>query len=71
MQKGQRLSDGLSRIEESIDQLNWYLYPLDVKRMLPMITVNSQKLVVVKCFGNISCSRETFKKVCGKSQNFR
>lgn len=44
-------------------QCNWYLFPLNIQRILPIIIINSQELVVLHAFGNVSCTREAFKKV--------
>lgn len=42
---------------------DWYTFPNDVKRFLPIIIHNTQRSVVIKGFGNIDCTREEFKKV--------
>lgn len=42
---------------------DWYNFPNDIKRFLPIIIHNTQTSVVVKGFGNIDCTREEFKKV--------
>lgn len=60
---GQQFSDAFGDFDGGFYQVDWYLLPFAIQRMLPMIILNAQKPVVVKCFGNISCERETFKKV--------
>lgn len=40
------------------------LYPLEIRRTLPTIFDTVQKPVLLKMFGSITASRETFKKVC-------
>lgn len=44
-------------------EFDWYLFPNEVQRILPTVVQNAQKPVVIKCFGNVLCSREQFKMV--------
>ena len=60
---GQRISNAFEEIDDVIAQFNWYLFSDELKRMLPIILMNTQAPVVFECFGSISCSREAFKKV--------
>lgn len=60
---GQRISDTFDQISFSIDQFAWYLFPIQIKRILPMIMENSQESVSLACFGSIVCTREVFKNV--------
>lgn len=59
----ERVSEAFERIEDVMDQLNWYGSPTEIKRILPMIIVNTQEPVSIECFGSISCSRMVFQKV--------
>lgn len=58
-----RLTDAFNGIGHTADQLDWYLFPIEVKRMLPMVIVIAKQPVTIACFGNIICSREVFKNV--------
>lgn len=60
---GERFSNTLDGVDDLVGQLNWYLLPIEFQRMIPTIMINTQKPVVLKCFGSISCSRDQFKKV--------
>lgn len=62
---GQRSSDKWNEINLDIGQFQWYLFPNDLKRILPTIIVVAQKPVEMECFGSFSLSHETFKKVSG------
>lgn len=42
---------------------DWYKYDRDTCRLFPIIIANSQQPVILKGYGNILCTRETFKKV--------
>lgn len=60
---GQRLTDTIYEIVHELEQLHWYLFPIEVQRMLPTIMMNAQKPVIMGCFGIAASSRDQFKKV--------
>lgn len=60
---GQRMNNDFHEIHNTIDRLDWYLFPIKIQRMLPTIIANAQQPILLECFGSITCTRETFKKV--------
>lgn len=62
-ENAQDITDTFDDFDYSIYQMDWWLFPLGIKRMLPLVLMNSQKPVVVQSFGNLICSRLTFKSV--------
>lgn len=60
---GQRLNQAFEECGEMVDQFSWYLFPVKVQRMLPIIMIYTQKPVFIACFGSISADRETFRCV--------
>lgn len=60
---GQRITDAFDNIDEVLNELDWYLLPIDTKKILPLILINTQDIVALKCFGSILCGREAFKNV--------
>lgn len=55
-----------SRFEEINDafyNLNWETFPDNAKRLMPIILHITQQPVHLESFGNVPCSRETFKEV--------
>lgn len=60
---GQRSSDNWNAINLKFDQFDWYLFPNELKRILPIIIAVAQQPAELKCFGSFSLSREVFKKV--------
>ena len=62
----EKLSTAFDEVYHVIDQLDWYMYPSEMAKILPIVFVNAQRRVVVECFGSIPCSLGTFKKVCVK-----
>lgn len=60
---GQRMNDAFDEINCTLNRFDWYLFPIEIQRMLPMIKANTQKPVSLECFGSIACNREVFRKV--------
>lgn len=60
----QRLGNAFTEIDRMIEQFDWYLFPLNIRRMLPIIIAVAQEPVNLECFGSISCNRAVFQKVC-------
>lgn len=60
---GQRINLAFDECNEIINQFKWYLFPVKIQRMLPIILHYNQQPVDIKVFGSIACDRETFKYV--------
>lgn len=52
------------KMENEINQFEWYLFPLRIQRMLPTILIVAQEQAIINCFGSIACTRQCFKEVC-------
>lgn len=59
----QHACDAVNAFDVEIGQLDWYLYPIGMKKTLPMIIKVAQKPVVIKGFGSMAANRELLKKV--------
>lgn len=60
---GQRVNVEFNECSEIIDQFDWYRFPAEIQRMLPLILNFTQQPIDIKCFGSTACNRETFKLV--------
>lgn len=60
---GQESADRFDEVNDEVDKLNWYKFPMELQRLLPMIIHIAQQEVPTKCFGSAHCSRESFKSV--------
>lgn len=60
---GQRFTNAYDEIDSTINQMNWNDLPMEIKRILPIIMINTQQPFEIKCFGSTACSRDTFKRV--------
>lgn len=59
----QRVNNTFNELNERLDQLKWYLFPIKNRRMLPLVMGFVQQPIALECFGSISCCREVFKGV--------
>lgn len=60
---GERLTHRFNRIDNEVLCLSWYMYPLKVKKILPMIVAGTQEPFILTGFGNVPCTRAAFKSV--------
>lgn len=65
----QRATDAFNKINDTIGGFDWYLFPIEIQKMLPTIMIVTQKIVGQKYFGSIMCLRPTFKKVRNTSNS--
>lgn len=63
---GHKLNDAYEQIDDKIVQFNWYHFPTDVRKMLPLFMGSAQQMIDLSVFGSIACDRENFKNVCHK-----
>lgn len=60
---GENICHQFKELNDVLYQMSWYEWPIVRQRMIPTILMATQHVPVVKGFGNISCSRETYKMV--------
>lgn len=60
---GENVSVHFNDVHRCICDSDWYLFPYEIQKMLPIILIATQKSVEISGFGNISFTRETFKLV--------
>lgn len=67
---GERLIDEFYTIKDATYECQWYSYSIEVQRIIQLIIVDAQEPKILKGFGNISSSHETYKKVINISISF-
>lgn len=60
---GERLTGRFDEIDMALCECDWYTFPIGIQKMLPMLLISTQNPVVLQGFFNVSCTRESFKKV--------
>lgn len=60
---GQRASNAFEEILEEFDNFNWYRFPLEISRSLPMIISVAQEPVALEVFASIAVCRDVLNSV--------
>lgn len=59
---GERTNEMFGAIDDTFNETDWYLYPIEVQRMLSAVMIVAQKPIYVELFGSVTASRETFRQ---------
>lgn len=62
-QVADNVTNRFDALNNAIWQTEWYCFPIDVQKIWPTIMMDIQEPVFIRGFGNVLCTRETFKKV--------
>lgn len=60
---GHRVNGLFDQTIATINQFDWYLIPIKIRRLLPTLLIVAQQPVEIVVIGSISANRNTFKKV--------
>lgn len=60
---GQSVSSEFNSFDHEIYQCDWYTFPMNLQQMLVILMLDTQQSMYIRGYGNIVCSRDTFKKV--------
>ncbi|XP_031634995.1 odorant receptor 94a-like [Contarinia nasturtii] len=60
---GDELTNRFDVIQNKVYLCNWYLFPLNLQKCIPMIIFSMHKPIHLQGFGSSSCTRDTFKKI--------
>lgn len=60
---GENVTRKFNELNYIICQIEWYLLPIDIQRMLPFIMMTTQKQIILQGFGGVQLTREAFKTV--------
>lgn len=64
----QQVCDGFEGMNETMDQFCWPLYPIKIRRLLPIVIIFTQQPIEFRVFGSIACCRDSFKEVSSINQ---
>lgn len=62
-ESGEQISERFNDIYELICRMDWYTFPIEFQRIMPIILIGTQKPIELNGFGNVPCTRENFKSV--------
>ena len=60
---GERMSNEFDVFGEELGRCNWYLLSPEMQRIYLIFLLDTQQPVNMKSYGNVLCTRDTFKKV--------
>lgn len=60
---GEHVSNAFNEIDNETRQFVWHLFSMEIRMVLPILFMATQKPVDIVVFGSILCNRENFKKV--------
>lgn len=60
---GEMVCNQFEMFNDSLEQCNWYSLPIEMQQMMIIFMANAQQPTWISGFGNILCTRDTFKKV--------
>lgn len=60
---GENVKTAYLDLSDSIYGISWYLYPVKIQKLLPVILMSSAKPIRFESVGSLDCSYETFKSV--------
>lgn len=60
---GKKVTNAFNDFNEQLCQAKWYLLSVDIQRMLLIFMSDAQQPVLLRGFGNIVCTRDSFKNV--------
>lgn len=60
---GERVMNQFDEFHDEIYQCNWYSFPIEIQKMLVIAMSISQQPAIIQGFGNLLCTRDTFKRV--------
>lgn len=60
---GERVKYHFEKFYDELCRSDWNLFPLDVQQIYLTFLLQTQRPIIIKSYGNISCTRETFAQV--------
>lgn len=62
-ESGEAVSHQFDEFDNEFWQSNWYLFPIEMQRMLVIVMLNTQRPAIIQGYANTLCSRDAFKTV--------
>lgn len=66
---GERLSSKYEMFHKKLHECNWYSLPIEIQRMYLIFMAHTQQTPNISCYGNFTCTPNTFKKVIFKKND--
>lgn len=56
-----------NKFNDAFCTCKWYYFSLEMQKMLLIVVANTQQPIFIQGFGNIPCTRDSFKKVSNQN----
>lgn len=60
---GERVTNHFETVDEELQRCDWHMLPIEVQRIYLIFISDTQQPRNITCYGDISSTRDTFKKV--------
>lgn len=60
---GEMVTKQYDKFYDELCRINWYLLPIEIRKILIIVLIETQRPTIIKGYGNIPCTREAFKMV--------
>lgn len=60
---GHYVFHAFDELNMAIDQLDWFLFPAEIQKLLPILISGCQNTCCIKGYGDVQCIRDTSKRV--------
>lgn len=60
---GQNVSNQFNKFGDKVGTCDWYLLLRKLQQMFVIVMINAQEPVSIRGFGNVECTRDSFKRV--------
>lgn len=60
---GKAVTDEFDSIDEDLCQYKWYLLSIEIQQMMIIFMNDTQQPALFRGFGNVTCTRDSFKNV--------
>lgn len=67
---GENVTDQFNQISNAIYSSDWYMFPKEIQRIIPIIAMSAQRPVIIQGFVNLKCTREASSRVNHQIEQF-
>lgn len=60
---GEMVAAQFNKFDDELCKCNWYLFPIEAKRIFLIFICETQQLTLFRGYGNIECTRQAFEQV--------
>lgn len=66
---GETITHRFDVFRQELERCNWHTLPIEMQRMFLIFLLDTQQPINIRCYGNVTCLRDTFRKVTKQSKD--